>query len=143
MQSDYPILLRAILLLAGLGITFLGIDNAFGGMATLGWQGPTDFFQVTSERAFALRDSHIRFISGVWLAIGLVFCLAALRPDRLGEVIITLCGLIFIGGLLRFTQGDPGLLVSPDLIGSLLFELLLFPALGLWLYRIARKPPAA
>lgn len=34
---------RGLFLFAGVGITLLGIDNALGGIATLGWQGPPTF----------------------------------------------------------------------------------------------------
>lgn len=135
--------LRAVLLLSGVAITLLGIDNAMGGIATLGWQGPTDFFAVTDAQAFAIRDNHLRFISGIWLGTGLVFCLASVWLVRLRVAVATLCGLIVVGAIMRFTQGDIGLLLRSDLLPSVMMELLLFPALGLWVLATGREPSAA
>lgn len=127
--------LRALLLVIAVAVTLLGIDNAFGGIATLGWQSPAEFVAITDPRAYAIRDSHIRFIAGIWLAIGLVFALSALFLDRMRLVVVTFCGLIFVGGLLRFTQGDVGLLLTGDLLPSLVLELVLFPLVALWTIR--------
>jgi hypothetical protein len=134
MQSRSHLILRGVLFLVGAAVTTIGIDNAFGGIASLGWQGPTDFFVVVDETSFAVRDSHIRFISGVWLAMGLILALAAFKLSLLKEVVIACSIMIFIGGLLRFTQDDTTMLLSSRLLPSLVMELVLFPLLAIWTY---------
>lgn len=60
--------LRVVLVLAGVVVCITGINLAFGGIRTLGWQGAFDFIQVIDERRFLAQDSHIRFLGGVWLS---------------------------------------------------------------------------
>jgi hypothetical protein len=134
MQSRFQPILRVVLFLVGAAVTTIGVDNAFGGIASLGWQGPTDFFLVVDETTFAVRDSHIRFISGVWLAMGLILGLAAFRLSLLKDVVIACSIMVFIGGLLRFTQDDTTMLLSSRLLPSLVMELVLFPLLAIWTY---------
>lgn len=98
------------------------------------WQGPTDFFVVVDETTFAVRDSHIRFISGVWLAMGMILALPAFKLSLLKEVVIACSIMIFIGGLLRFTQDDTTMLLSSRLLPSLIMGLVLFPLLAIWSY---------
>jgi hypothetical protein len=43
MKNDTVTGLRIVLILAGLVIIFTGVNTAFGGMLTLGWQGQTTF----------------------------------------------------------------------------------------------------
>jgi hypothetical protein len=69
--------LRIVLVLAGVFIILTGINITFGGMQTLGWQGKSAFFEVTNEHAFLVHDSHIRFLSGLWLGVGALFIVAA------------------------------------------------------------------
>ncbi len=134
-------LLRPVLCLTGIGIVLLGIDNAFGGIATLGWQGPQDFYNVTNQPAFAIRDSHVRFIGGIWLGMGLVFVLSAFQYSRLRSIVMMFTGLIFLGGLVRLAQNDLAALLSADLLPSLMFELVLFPLLALWMHVGAKGAP--
>lgn len=144
MQSRSQPILRVVLFLVGAAVTTIGVDNAFGGIASLGWQGPTDFFVVVDETIFAVRDSHIRFISGVWLAMGLILGLAAFKLSLLKEVVIACSIMIFIGGLLRFTQDDTAMLLSSRLLPSLVMELVLFPLLAIWTYvSVAQQTKAA
>lgn len=140
MPSSINPALRLVLALAGVGIVLLGIDNAAGGIATLGWQVSPDFFSIDDSHAFAVRDSHARFLGGVWLAMGIVFVAAALRPMPLARTVPVLCGAIFFGGLLRFTQvQDLPVLISGDILPSLALELILFPLIGLWTVRETSK----
>lgn len=134
MQTLPQPILRVVLFLVSAAVTTIGVDNAFGGVASLGWQGPTDFFVVVDETSFAVRDSHIRFISGVWLAMGLILGLAAFKLALLKDVVIACSIMIFIGGLLRFTQDDTKMLPSSRQLPSLMMELVLFPLLALWAY---------
>ena len=63
--------LRLVLILLGAVSAFVAVNVAFGGLETLGLQGPTDYFQVTDQHAFAIRDSHAHYYGGVYLALGL------------------------------------------------------------------------
>ena len=62
--------LRAVLVLVGVGFIYTGIDNAFGGIMTLGWQGLGGFAQATNPDQYVVRDSHVRFLGGVYLLSG-------------------------------------------------------------------------
>lgn len=93
---------------------------------------------MTDPAAFAVRDSHVRFISGIWLGVGLCFLVAAIRPAPMRPVILCLCALIFVGGLMRLTQADAATVMSPDILRSLLLELLVFPVLAAGVYVAGR-----
>ncbi|MEP3421483.1 MAG: DUF4345 domain-containing protein [Erythrobacter sp.] len=129
------VLLRTILCLSGLGIVALGLNVGLGGFATLGWQGPTNFFTVTDPNAFAVQDNHIRFIAGVWGGVGVLFILGAVFLDRMRPVLIGCIFLIFMGGLARISSTDWPVLTGADIAPSLLMELIVFPAIGLWIMR--------
>lgn len=128
--------LRLILGVIGLAIIMLGLNVGFGGIATLGWQGPTDFLQVTDANAFTAQDNHIRFLGGFWLAAGLVFCFGAHDPNKMRIPMMTVCGMVAIGGLTRLSVMDFSLISSTEILPSFLLELLAFPALAAWVGRL-------
>ena len=110
MRPNY--LLRAVLAIVGAVIVFLGLNVGFGGIETLGWQGgAVPFVTVTDPAVFAVRDSHIRFIGGVWLALGLVMLAGSVAFERLRTVLIALTTMVVVGGLARFS-GDMSILLS-------------------------------
>jgi len=136
MPSHYA--LRAVLVVAGLAIVFLGLNVALGGILTMGWQGgSTPFLTVTDPALFAVRDNHIRFIGGVWLGVGVIFLVAAFLFSQLRITLLVLIGMIFLGGLARFSVGDPAVFLDPAISPSLLLELIGFPLLGWWIARAA------
>ncbi len=47
-----------------------------------------NFFTVTDAPVFAVHDSHIRFIGGVWLGLGLVMLAGTLAFRRLRTVLV-------------------------------------------------------
>ncbi|MDH4442573.1 MAG: DUF4345 domain-containing protein [Rhizobium sp.] len=136
------VILKAILALAGLGIVFLGLNIGFGGIQTLGLQGNGAFIEVTDPSLFSIRDSHVRFIGGVWLGVGLLFVAAAFRLHQLRGAVLAAIGMIFIGGLARFSAPSLVPLAGADLLPSLLAELLLFPLLGLWIVKATPRTVA-
>ena len=83
-------------------------------------------------------DSHMRYLSGLLLAIGLAFYAAVPSIERQGSRVRVLTALVFCGGLARLW----GEIVSPDLSGQSLFalgmELAVTPMLCLWQARVAR-----
>lgn len=135
-------LLKAILALVGLGIVFVGTNIGFGGIQTLGLQGDGPFIEITDPALFSTRDSHVRFIGGVWLGVGLLFVAAAFRLHPLRNAVLAAIGMIFVGGLARLSASDLGPLMGADLLPSLLAELLLFPLLALWIVKATARPPA-
>lgn len=127
--------LRLILMVAGGVIIYLGLDLGLGGMRTLGWQGSTNFITVTDPARFAVQDSHARFVGGVWLGVGLILFCGSFAIARFRGALIAMCALIFTGGLMRLLSGDFDTIVGMQVLPSLLAELILFPALGVWLSR--------
>jgi hypothetical protein len=129
--------LRAVLALAGAAIVFLGLNVGLGGIQTLGWQGSGSFLTVTDAALYGVRDNHVRFIGGVWLAVGLVMLAGAIALERLRPALLAIVGMILVGGLARLSAGDMGLLMGGAIAPSLLLELVAFPLLGLWIARAA------
>lgn len=127
--------LRLVLFATGIMIVVLGCDSAFGGVATLGLQTSPDYFTVTDQQSFMIRDSHVRFLGGAWIGLGLLYIVGAWQPLRWRDPILVTIGFIFLGGLARLTGPDVGIVFGQNIVGSFLAELLLFPLLGLWLYR--------
>ena len=130
--------LRLVLALCGAGIVFLGLNVGFGGIATLGWQGSMDFVVVADASAFAVQDSHVRFLGGVWLGVGALFLLGAVFFKQCTSVLLVLCGLVFLGGLVRMSAFDPALLFGADIGPSLFAELIVFPGLAMLIWRAQR-----
>jgi hypothetical protein len=127
--------LRAVLAIAGVAIVFLGLNVGLGGIETLGWQGSGSFLDVTDAALFAIRDNHIRFIGGVWLSAGLAMLAGAFALAQLRPVLLAIIGMIFVGGLARFSAGDMSLLTNATIAPSLILELVAFPLLGWWIAR--------
>lgn len=130
------LVLRALLALTGIVIILLGLNVGLGGIKTLGWQVVPDFVQVSDSRAFGMQDSHVRFLGGFWLGAGLMFVAAARWLQALRPVLLALVGMIVVGGLARVASLNIGILMTPDILQSLALELVGFPMLGLWLYRV-------
>ena len=131
--------LRIVLFLAGAFIVFTGINIAFGGMLTLGWQGQTIFFSITDEHAYLVQDSHIRFLGGLWLGIGLLFLLSSTNLEKYQGPLNFAFALIFLGGLTRFSQMNLAITSGKEIIGSLIAELIGMPILCFWLSRAVRQ----
>ncbi len=111
----------------------------FGGISTLGWQGQTDFFEVTNKNIYLMCDSHIRFFGGLYFGIGLFLLLASTNLKKYQMALHLVFALIFLGGLARFTMMRFDIIFGPDIIASLLTELLLMPILFVWLTRIVKS----
>jgi hypothetical protein len=127
-----------VVLAVGLVIVWTGINVGLGGITTLGLQGSSDFIAITNPEAFAAQDSHVRFLGGLWLGVGLVFALAAFRLRALKPALQVLLALIVVGGLARFSALRPDVLFEPQIVGSFLAEIALMPLLLLWSTRLAR-----
>jgi len=132
MKTRKHIALRILLGLAGIYIVLSGINIAVGGMPTLGLGGQKNFFTVTDIQPYLIQDSHIRFVGGVWMGIGLFFIVCAFNIVKYKKQLLFAFWLIFIGGLSRLFQGHPEITFSKYIIGSLIAEVIGMPALYIW-----------
>jgi Domain of unknown function (DUF4345) len=86
-------------------------------------------------------DSHFRYLSGLLLAIGLAYwsTIPSIEAKTMQVRLLTL--LVFVGGLGRLlglvVMGVP----SAGMMGGLVMELIVTPALCLWQARIAQPAP--
>lgn len=127
---------RFVLFATGLVLAAIGLNTALGGMATLGWQFPPEAVGATAAPPdFARHDSNARFFGGVFVALALVMAAAAVALDRLRPVVIALLLAMAAGGVARLLQPGYSALGDMALAPSLLAELVLAPALALWLWR--------
>ena len=129
-----------ILIVLGALNIFIGINVGFGGIVTLGLQGQTEFFEVTNETVFLMRDSHIRYFGGLYFGIGVFLILASTNLSKYHTTLNLIFALIVIGGLARFTMMRFDIIFGPDIIGSILVELVLMPVLYFWLLKILKSP---
>jgi hypothetical protein len=132
MKNKKHIALRIILGLAGIYIILSGINIAVGGMPTLGLGGQKDFFKVTDLQPYLIQDSHIRFVGGVWMGIGLFFVTTAIQINRYKKQLLFAFVLIFIGGLSRLFQGHPEITFGKFIIASFIAEVIGMPVLYIW-----------
>jgi hypothetical protein len=103
-----------------------------------GLRGPVAF-GIDPGAITADLDSHVRYLSGLLLAIGLAFWSTVPAIERKGRRFRLLAALVFVGGVMRLlslgTYGMPG---WPMRIG-LALELVVTPLLALWQARIASR----
>lgn len=142
-HTAHPRLLRAVLVVLGLVSAAVAINVAFGGFATLGWQGPRRIVAVTDPDTYLVRDSHVRFYGGLYLGVAIFLVAASGDLVRHRNSLLLVFGLIFAGGLARLTQSEPGVTFGADLGVSTLIELVGMPLLAVWLVRATRAPGAA
>jgi hypothetical protein len=117
--------LQILILLAGIVPVFGGGAGAVLGEAAFGpWAG-------------AGEDSHMRYLSGLLLAIGLAFWACVPAIERRGETVRLLTAIVVVGGLARLggllAVGDPG-----RMRWALVMELGVTPLICLWQWRVAR-----
>lgn len=95
---------------------------------------------VGGVEASAASDSHVRYLSGLLLGIGLSFWACVPGIERRGTVVRTLAGLVVLGGLCRLLAvGETG--AGPHVIGPLVMELGVTPLLACWRERVGRASP--
>lgn len=139
MQFNQSTIFRIILVIVGAFIVYVGINVGFGGIPTLGWQVSPDFVTVTNAADFAVQDSHVRFLGGLFGAVGLFFLLGATDIRRYHAELRLAFALIFVGGLTRFTAFQPDVIFGAKVVMSLAAELILMPILFFWLPRVLRS----
>ena len=120
-------LLQAAVLLAGVVPVSAGLAGVFLG-AGLAGGGGIDL------------DSHVRYLSGLLLGIGLVFWGLVPTIERRGPIFRILTAIVFVGGIGRllglFVIGMP----SPPMTAALGMELIVTPLLCLWQMHVAASP---
>ncbi|WP_246725570.1 DUF4345 domain-containing protein [Beijerinckia sp. L45] len=84
-------------------------------------------------------DSHIRYLSGLLLGIGLAFWECIPQIEHRGPRIRLMTAIVFLGGLMRLigliAMGVPG----GGMIFGLCMELVVTPLVCLWQWRVARR----
>lgn len=135
--------LRVALGLLSAGFIYTGIDNAFGGVMTLGLQGLSGFAQIADPAQFAIRDSHVRFLGGVYTLLGAAVALSSIQLRRFHDLLRLILIAVFVGGLARFSQMDLSVTFGPGVLVPLIAELALMPALYLWAESVLRQPAEA
>lgn len=124
--------LKIVLFLGGLFIVLSGLNIGLGGIQTLGWGGQKDFLTITKPTDFSIQDSHVRYVGGLWLGIGLLFLVSVFRLVQFKSFLLFSFVLIFLGGVLRLFQGEPETTFRLPVLGSLLGELIVMPLLFYW-----------
>lgn len=132
---------RTVLGLTGLVALFTGANVGFGGIETLGLEGPADFVEIADPAAFAVHDNHVRYLGGLWFGMGLLFLAASIRLDRLRVPVMTALALMFVGGVSRLSAGDLSVFVSSLAGPSFAAEIVVMPLL-LWRVWLGGRAPA-
>lgn len=82
--------------------------------------------------------SHFRYLSGLLLAIGLCYWKTVPRIEREGFLFRTLTLIVFIGGIARLYSLALDGMPTIAMVGGLIMELVVTPALALWRERVER-----
>ena len=94
---------------------------------------------MTDDSGSAALDSHVRYLSGLLLGIGLVFWWNIPRIEQIGQLFKVLTLIVFLGGLARalgiILHGAP----PGPMAVAIVMELVVTPLLCLWQSRIADR----
>lgn len=119
---------------------FLQITIAIGSIVPIGGGllGIAEGTSMLGHGGNSDLDSHVRYLSGLLLGIGVAFL--SLIPDieMQSAKITLLCSIVVVGGLARFygiaLDGAP----SPTMASALIMELGVVPIVWLWQQRLTR-----
>lgn len=136
------IVYQVVLVVVGAFIVFVGLNVGLGGIQTMGWQVPSGFVGVTNAANFLVQDSHVRFLGGLFGAVGVFMIIGATQIKRYHAELRLVFVLIFVGGLARFSAFDSAVLLGANIITSLATELLVMPILFFWLPRVVQQEQA-
>ena len=87
-------------------------------------------------------DSHVYYLSGLLLAIGLGFLSTVPRIETQGERFRLLTALVLIGGFARLYGIARNGLPGPVMEAALIMEIVVTPGLALWRERLNAGSPA-
>ncbi len=88
-------------------------------------------------------DSHMRYLSGLLLAIGVAWWSTIPAIERHGARVRLLAALVVCGGLARLLSLAVVGVPSRPMLGGLAMELVVTPAIALWQARVARRMGSA
>jgi hypothetical protein len=125
---------RSSVLALQVAIAVFGLVPVAAGLA-----GAIDGAAFLGEQVSVSADSHVRYLSGLLLAIGLLFWSTIPRIEQQGRRVRLLTAIVFVGGLARLggliVMGAP----SPPMLFGLGMELVVTPLVCLWQSRIAGR----
>ncbi len=84
-------------------------------------------------------DSHMRYLSGLLLAIGVGFAACISGIERKGRWILALAGIVLVGGLARLASLVVVGVPSEGHVFGLAMELGVVPLIALWQRSFARR----
>jgi len=87
----------------------------------------------------ASQDSHMRYLSGLLLAIGVVWWTMVPAIERHGARVRLLTALVVCGGFARLLSMVLVGMPSKPMLAALVMELVVTPAIALWQARVARR----
>lgn len=135
MQPKKNLLLKIVLALMAAFIVLSGLNIGLGGIPTLGWGGQKNFLTIINERDYRIQDSHVRYVGGLWLGIGLFFFLSLSNLVKFKTILFFCFVLIFFGGIIRLFQAHPDTMFRLPVLPSLVAELIGMPLLFFWLHK--------
>ena len=91
----------------------------------------------------APQDSHFRYLSGLLLAIGVAWWTTLPVIERQGARVRLLAALVVCGGLARLLSLAIVGVPSWPMLGALVMELVVTPAIAIWQARVARSMGSA
>ena len=123
-----------------ISVTVLAVVPILTGLA-----GVLHGLELLDGRASLSRDgdSHVHYLSGLLLAIGLGFWSTVPRIDTQGPRFRLLTVLVLVGGLARLYGVALAGLPAAGMVGGLVLELAITPALALWRERLERRSRSA
>ncbi|WP_308423825.1 DUF4345 domain-containing protein [Salinarimonas ramus] len=128
-------LLQGAILVAGCVPVLAGLAGVVTGTEFIGRGGGGI---GASASASVPVESHVRYLSGLLLGIGLAFWAAVPRIEAHGRRVRLLAGIVVAGGLARLL----GIVIDGPadipMTAALAMELVVTPALALWQGRVAR-----
>jgi hypothetical protein len=129
-MNKHPRLEKRLLQVALAIVSLIPISAGLAGVL----QGPK-FFQLFAS---VTADSHMRYLSGLLLGIGVLVWTIIPKVEKRGEALGALTLIVAVGGLSRLysliTVGQPNTVMTC----ALFVELGVTPALYLWQRRVAR-----
>lgn len=94
---------------------------------------------IVDSQSGGWADSHIRYLSGLLLAIGLGYWTAVPEIETMAPRIRLLTALVVTGGIARLFGLVLGDVPTPMVVAALAMELLVAPILWLWQLRVASR----
>lgn len=126
---------RLTVAVAGCVPVFAGLGGALFGV---------DLFHGASGPDLDGLDSHLRYLSGLLLGVGLAAWATIPHPERHTARFRLLTPIVFLGGLARLydalAEPQP---IARTVLFALCMELVVTPLICLWQARIARQAQAA